>query len=105
MRTVVDLPAPFGPRKPKTSPSPTTMSTPSTACTSPNVRTSSSASMGLLTSGLGGLNRPPDAFGGRRNVDVAHTQMRERVAHRALHRGRRSDRARLADALGAERIH
>ena len=34
-RTVVDLPAPFGPSRPKTSPSRTLKETPSSACTSP----------------------------------------------------------------------
>src|SRR5438128_131804 len=34
-RTVVDLPAPFGPSRPKTSLSRTAKSTPSSACTSP----------------------------------------------------------------------
>ena len=34
-RTVVDLPAPFGPSRPKTSPSCTENVTPSSACTSP----------------------------------------------------------------------
>src|SRR3712207_4490085 len=35
MRTVVDFPAPLGPRKPKTSPLRTARSIPRTACTSP----------------------------------------------------------------------
>ena len=35
MRTVVDLPAPFGPRKPNTSPAATSRSTPRTASTTP----------------------------------------------------------------------
>ena len=35
IRTVVDLPAPFGPRKPNTSPGRTSRSTPRTASTSP----------------------------------------------------------------------
>ena len=34
-RTVVDLPAPFGPSRPNTSPSRTANETPSSACTSP----------------------------------------------------------------------
>jgi len=37
IRTVVDLPAPFGPRKPKTSPVRTARSTPRTASTSPSL--------------------------------------------------------------------
>src|SRR5690349_3831593 len=46
IRTVVDLPAPFGPRKPKISPSFTFRSTPRTASIPPlNVRDSSRASM------------------------------------------------------------
>ena len=36
MRNVVDLPAPFGPRNPTSSPSATSMSTPRTASTGPN---------------------------------------------------------------------
>ena len=36
MRMVVDLPAPFGPRKPSTSPRATVKLTSSTACTGPN---------------------------------------------------------------------
>src|SRR5690242_11712794 len=40
---VVDLPAPFGPRKPKTSPRPTSMVSPSTAVRSPNRRVSFSS--------------------------------------------------------------
>ncbi len=39
IRTMVDLPAPLGPRNPKISPSSTTRSTPSTARRDPNVRT------------------------------------------------------------------
>ena len=35
MRTVVDFPAPFGPRKPNTSPASTLRSTPRTASTAP----------------------------------------------------------------------
>lgn len=35
MRNVVDLPAPFGPRNPTSSPSATSMSTPATASTGP----------------------------------------------------------------------
>ena len=40
MLMVVDLPAPFGPRNPKTSPCRTSKSTPATATKSPNLRTS-----------------------------------------------------------------
>ena len=47
--TTVDLPAPFGPRKPNTSPGATERSIPSTAITSPKVRTSPSASTAGLT--------------------------------------------------------
>ena len=39
MRMVVDLPAPFGPRKPSTSPRSTLNETPSTARFAPNVLT------------------------------------------------------------------
>ena len=37
MRIVVDLPAPFGPRKPSTSPRSTEKETPSTACLVPKI--------------------------------------------------------------------
>ena len=42
--------------------------------------------------------------GGERHVDVADAEVRHRVDDRVLHRGRRADRARLADALRAERV-
>ena len=45
IRTVVDLPAPLGPRNPKTSPRVTARSIPSTATTSPKVRSRPLASI------------------------------------------------------------
>src|SRR4051812_47105075 len=51
IRTVVVLPAPFGPRKPKTSPAATSRSIPRTASTPPlKVRTSARASMAGVAS-------------------------------------------------------
>src|SRR5438270_10868357 len=48
LMTVV-LPLPLGPRKPKTSPGSTRKLTPSTAVTSPNLRTTFSVTMALMT--------------------------------------------------------
>ena len=66
MRTVVDLPAPLGPRNPKISPSVTSRSTQSTAITSPKVRCRPVAWMGeamsvLLVSTRG--SNPPGLLG------------------------------------------
>src|SRR5262245_45602270 len=46
----------------------------------------------------------PHPLGRGGHVDVANTEVRERVDDRRLHRGRGADRAGLADALGAERV-
>src|SRR5512136_1226228 len=58
MRTVVVFPAPFGPRKPNTSPSPTWKVTPSTARTWPNLFVSPSASIMVAPRGI---RSTPDA--------------------------------------------
>ena len=53
---------------------------------------------------LGFVDRPPDPLGSERHVDVAHPQRGEGVDDGVLHRGRRTDRGRLADPLRAERV-
>src|SRR5258705_11646771 len=59
-----------------------------------------------LLPGFGGLGSLPDPLGRQRHgIDVVHAEPRQGVHHRVDHRGRRRDRARLARALDAERVH
>src|ERR1700722_13499822 len=58
---------------------------------------------GLLRA-VSGPDSPPDPLRGGGHVDVRDAEVRYRVDDRVLHRGRRTDRASLADALGAERV-
>src|SRR6056297_1214060 len=53
----------------------------------------------------GVLDGPPDLLGGGGHVDVAHTEMAHGVDHGRLHGRGGPDRARLADALGPQRVH
>src|SRR5205814_6730814 len=50
------------------------------------------------------VDRPPYLLCGTGHVDMTNAEMRNRIEHRVVHRRRRSDRARFADALRAERI-
>src|SRR5215207_6610452 len=54
---------------------------------------------------LGRLDRGPHARGRERLVDVLDPERRERVADRVHEAGRRPDRAGLAAALDAQRVH
>ena len=51
-----------------------------------------------------GLDRLPHPLGRARHVDVRDAEVRDGVDDRVLDRRRRADRARLADALRAERV-
>ena len=80
------------------------------ACPAADTRTGTSVGLLLLAhaSGGGGLLRRldglPDPLRCRRHVEMSNAVGRQRVDHRAHHRGRRGDRTDLAATLDAERI-
>ena len=94
MRTVVDLPAPFGPKNAKISPRPTSRSTPSTAVNSPNVRTSdrrliAGSLMSCVLPGVRSLQ--VQTTGGRRTHRAPSTSRRSARPVPVHHERARSD--------------
>ena len=59
---------------------------------------------GSLGSSLRLVDGRPDPHGRERHVQVGHSERAQRVDHGIGHRSRPGDRARLADALDAERV-
>lgn len=50
------------------------------------------------------LDRPPDAFGRCRHIDMLYAQWRKCIANRTDHRSKRPNRTRLPCSLGTDRI-
>src|SRR5437762_3343732 len=95
MLMVVDLPAPFGPRNPKTSPCRTSKSTPATATKSPNFRTSCRTS-------IAGTGAPWMTAGGRRRFGKHVSKNRQTGAQPPLGRSvERRERLRQVGFRGA----